>query len=586
MIFLLGFAFLAGLVTILAPCIWPLLPIVLSSAAAGKTHARPLGITLGIMLSFTFFTLAISLLVSLFHLDPNVIRLFAVAVLVFLGLSMIIPALSRLTESWVSTLAGKFGQTGQSQGSDFGSGFVTGLSLGVVWTPCSGPILASIATLAATGQVTFSVVLVTLAYVTGVGAPLFIFAYGGQRVIGKIRFMSSYTGRVQQVFGVLMLLTALAIYTNYDKVLQLKLLDVFPSYSSVLTSFEKNSIVKEQLDILKGKKSASRTTDINGLFNENKPAPEFIGITKWLNSPKPLTIKDLKGKVVLVDFWTYTCINCIRTLPHVTSWYDKYKGQGFVVVGVHTPEFEFEKDTKNVENAIKQYNIYYPVAQDNSYSTWNNYNNQYWPAEYLLDANGNIRRTHFGEGEYDQTEMAIQALLKEAGQQVNSGLENMPDSPRGEAGQTPINRLSPETYLGSKRMQYYYPNGQVGNGEQNFTLSDNLPLNSFSYGGRWKITEETAIGGKDAIINYHFSANKVFIILRPGTNSANAAAVKVFLDGKLIDPKVAGQDVKDGLLSVDVDRLFNIVDLHDAGDHMLRLEFQTPGVEAYTFTFG
>ena len=576
MIILLGFAFLAGLVTILAPCIWPLLPIVLSASAAGKSHTRPLGITLGIMLSFTFFILAISFLVSMFHLDANIVRLFAVLVLVFMGLSMIIPALSRITELWVSRLSGKFGRTGQSQGSDFGSGFVTGLSLGIVWTPCSGPIFASIATLAATGQVTLNVFLVTLAYVIGVGIPLFAFAYGGQRVIGKTRFMSAYTGRVQQVFGVLMLLTALAIYTNYDKVLQLKLLNAFPSYSQALTSFEKNSAVKEQLDILKGKKSTITATDTSGLFNENKPAPEFTGITKWLNTDKPLTLKELKGKVVLIDFWTYTCINCIRTLPHVTAWYDKYKDQGFVVIGVHTPEFEFEKDTNNVLNAIKQYNIHYPVSQDNNYGTWNAYNNQYWPAEYLIDSNGVIRRTHFGEGQYDETEKAIQKLLREAGQQVNSSLENMPD-------QTPKTRLSPETYLGSSRMQFYYPTNSINNGKKVFELSKNISTNSFSLGGEWNIDSENAVSGKNAVLEYNFFAQKVFLVLRPP--SAGASLVKVFLDGKLVDVFSEGADVENGAVNVDKDRLYNLIQLKNAEIHLLRLEF-TPGTQVFAFTFG
>ena len=579
MILLLGFAFLAGLVTILAPCIWPLLPIVLSSSAEGKSHLRPLGITLGIMLSFTFFILAISFLVSMFHLDANIVRLFAVAVLVFMGLSMIIPALSRMTELWVSRLSGKFGQRGQSTGSDFGSGFVTGLSLGVVWTPCSGPIFASIATLAATGQVTLNVVLVTLAYVIGVGIPLFIFAYGGQRVIGKTRFMSAYTGRVQQVFGVLMLLTALAIYTNYDKVLQLKLLNAFPSYSQALTSFEKNSLVKKQLDILKGKKSTSTTNDTNGLFNENKPAPEFIGITKWLNTDKPLTLAELRGKVVLIDFWTYTCINCIRTLPHVTSWYDKYKDQGFIVIGVHTPEFEFEKKSENVLNAIKQYNIHHPVPQDNDYATWNAYNNQYWPAEYLIDAKGNVRRTHFGEGKYDETEMAIQALLKEAGKQVNSSLDNKLD-------QTPRTRNSPETYLGSARMKYYYPGRSISNGQQSFTLSDNVPKNSFSFGGEWNITDEQAIAGKNATLNYNFYATKVFLVIKPPKGNSSIK-VKVFLDGKIVNNLTAGEDIKDGEVLVNEDRLYNLIDLKGkTGNHILKLEFETSGTEIFAFTFG
>jgi len=579
MIILLGFAFLAGLVTILAPCIWPLLPIVLSASAAGKSHTRPLGITLGIMLSFTFFILAISFLVSMFHLDANIVRLFAVLVLVFMGLSMIIPALSRITELWVSRLSGKFGRTGQSQGSDFGSGFVTGLSLGIVWTPCSGPIFASIATLAATGQVTLNVFLVTLAYVIGVGIPLFAFAYGGQRVIGKTRFMSAYTGRVQQVFGVLMLLTALAIYTNYDKVLQLKLLNAFPSYSQALTSFEKNSLVKKQLDILKGKKSTSTTNDTNGLFNENKPAPEFIGITKWLNTDKPLTLAELRGKVVLIDFWTYTCINCIRTLPHVTSWYDKYKDQGFIVIGVHTPEFEFEKKSENVLNAIKQYNIHHPVPQDNDYATWNAYNNQYWPAEYLIDAKGNVRRTHFGEGKYDETEMAIQALLKEAGKQVNSSLDNKLD-------QTPRTRNSPETYLGSARMKYYYPGRSISNGQQSFTLSDNVPKNSFSFGGEWNITDEQAIAGKNATLNYNFYATKVFLVIKPPKGNSSIK-VKVFLDGKIVNNLTAGEDIKDGEVLVNEDRLYNLIDLKGkTGNHILKLEFETSGTEIFAFTFG
>jgi cytochrome c biogenesis protein CcdA/thiol-disulfide isomerase/thioredoxin len=579
MILLLAFAFLAGFVTILAPCIWPLLPIVLSSSAAGKSHKRPLGITLGIMLSFTFFTLAISFLVSIFNLDPNLIRLFAVVVLVFLGLSMVIPALSRFTESWVSRFAGKFGRTGQSQGSDFSSGFVTGLALGVVWTPCSGPILASIATLAATGQVSFQVILVTLAYVIGVGIPLFIFAYGGQRVVGRTRFLSRYTGRIQQVFGILILLTAVAIYTNYDKVIQVKLLDLIPGYSSALTSFEKNNVVKEQLDVLKGKKAnLQSSTDTNGLFNENTPAPDFIGITKWLNTDKDLKISDLKGKVVLVDFWTYTCINCIRTLPHVTSWYDKYKDQGFVVIGVHTPEFEFEKSTQNVSSAIKQYGITYPVAQDNNYATWNNYNNQYWPAEYLIDSKGVIRRVHFGEGDYDTTEQAIMMLLKESGKNIEKASDTMPDT-------TPREKTSPETYLGAQRMQYLYPNGSVGIGEKNFTLSENIPSNTFTLGGAWKINDESATSVKNSVIEYNFSANNVYLVLSPSLRGTSK--VKVFIDGNPISASMSGSDVLSGEVILDRDRLYNLVNLRGKfGQHILRLEFENPGIEAFAFTFG
>ena len=579
MILLLAFSFLAGFVTILAPCIWPVLPIVLSSSiAGGKGHQRPLGITLGVMLSFMIFTLSVSYLVRIFHLDPNILRIIAVVIIAFLGLTMIIPALATKFELFVSRLSNAFGQNSTNTSNEFLPGFIAGLSLGIVWSPCAGPILATVATLAATGQISLSVILVTVAYVTGVGVPLFAFAYGGQQFIKRARGINKYTGRIQQAFGVLMILAAIAIFTNYDQTLQLQLLSKFPALGTAVNGFENSNLVKNQLGLLKGKQS-TQSTDTTGLFNANIPAPDFLGIDKWLNTGKPLKIASLKGKVVLVDFWTYTCINCIRTLPHVTSWYDKYKYDGFVVIGVHTPEFQFEHDTNNVLNAIRMYGIHYPVAQDNEYATWNSYSNQYWPAEYLIDEKGIIRRTHFGEGEYDQMELAIRSLLKEAGKKITGGLDTMSD-------QTPQNQLSPETYLGSKRMQYYFPSGSLGNGTKTFSLSDNLSKNSFSYGGAWIITDDYATSGSNAVLNYSFTASKVFIILAPGSAKQNPT-VKVYLDGKIIDPSIAGKDLKGGIITVDSDRLYNVVDLHGKTEnHILKLEFRIPGIQAYTFTFG
>jgi thiol-disulfide isomerase/thioredoxin len=421
-------------------------------------------------------------------------------------------------------------------------------------------------------------VLVTIAYVVGVGIPLFLVTYGGQQLVSKTRFFSQYTGRIQQIFGVVMLLTALAIYTNYDTYLQAQLLNAFPQFNTTLNSFESNSAITNQLNVLKG--TEQNLTTSSELFNVTQPtlAPDFVGVSKWLNTDKPISIQNLKGKVVLVDFWTYTCINCIRTLPFVTSWYDKYHTDGFVVIGVHTPEFAFEHDTQNVLTAIKRYNIHYPVAQDNDYATWNNYQNQYWPAEYLIDSKGLIRRVEFGEGNYDKMEMAIQLLLKEAGKKVNEKIDTMKD-------QTPHAQLSPETYLGSSRMQYYYPTGNLSNGQQQFTLSSDLPENSFSYGGMWTIDNESATAGDKAMLNYNFVASNVYIILRPPTGSKGE--VRIWLDGKIIDPSVAGGDVQNGSISVDVDRLYSIVDLHGKiENHTLKLEFLTPGTQAFTFTFG
>ena len=557
MLLLLLFSFLAGFVTILAPCIWPVLPIVLSSSIAGKGHARPLGITLGVILSFSIFTLSISYLVHLFNLDPNIIRTVAVLIIGFLGLTMVIPALSAKFEIFVGRLANIFGQNNNG-GSDFLAGLITGLTLGLVWSPCAGPILASVAALAATGQVSLNVVLVTIFYVTGVGIPLFLFAYGGQKLITNLKGLNKFTAKIQSGFGVLMILAALAIYSGYDQTLQLALLNRFPALGNLVNGFEKSSIVTNQLNTLTGHDALPMDTAMD-LFNTNVPAPKLIGIDKWLNTDgKPVTLEELKGKVVLVDFWTYTCINCIRTLPHVTGWYEKYKDQGFVILGIHTPEFEFEKDTKNVESAIKKYNIHYPVAQDNDYATWNAYANNYWPAEYLIDAKGNIRRTHFGEGEYADTERAIQALLEEAGKDVgNQEVINMPD-------QTPKLRVSPETYLGSARSRY----------------SPDVNIDS-----SWKTLPEYAISAEKSVITYNFLASKVYITLRPGESKTNT--VKVFLDDKLIDSKFAGTDVKNGVVVVDSDRLYNLVDLKDKTEtHTLKLEFENAGIEAFTFTFG
>ena len=579
MILLLGFAFLSGLVTILAPCIWPVLPIVLSSSLASKGHQRPLGITLGVMLSFTIFTLSVSYLIRIFHLDPNILRIFAVVVIGGLGVTMVIPALNGKFEVMVSRLANIFGQNTSGQGSGFLPGLITGLSLGLVWSPCAGPILATIATLAAVGQVNLDVIFVTLAYVIGIGIPLFAFAYGGQLVVSKTRGISQYTGRIQQIFGVIMILAAVAIYTNYDKTVQLQLLNKFPALGTALNGFESSQVVKQQLDVLRGKKTSDEG-ETNGLFNANTPAPDFVGITHWLNPEKPLTIKDLKGKVVLVDFWTYTCINCIRTLPHVTAWYDKYKDDGFVVVGVHTPEFAFEKETNNVENAIKQYSIHYPVAQDNNFATWNAYSNQYWPAEYLIDAQGNIRRTHFGEGEYDEMEEAIQTLLKENGKKVSAKLSTMAD-------ETPKRQLSPETYLGTDRMEYYYPNGTISDGIQTLTLHDDITPNSFSFGGNWDVMGKYSTPQKNAILNYNFTADKVFLVMKLDSKTPKTGAqIKVYLNGKLVDKTNAGEDVKDGIVTVTKDNLYRLINLEgNTENHILKLEFSDP-IQVFAFTFG
>jgi len=542
-------AFISGLVTIAAPCIWPLLPIILSASVTGDKRSdkhKPLGITLGIITSFTVLTLALSYVVTIIPFDSNALRWFAAVMIILLGISLLIPSVSARLEGWVSRFSGKFSLPG--------NGFLTGLSLGVIWAPCAGPIFATIATLAATRAVTGEVVVVTLAYVSGIAIPLFLFASLGRRIFTKTKWLNRYLGRIQQGFGVVMIITALAIITNYDKVVEIKLLNLFPSYTTFLNRLENQPSVQAELQNLKGSTTTATINNNTGLYNVTPyPAPDFVANNNWLNSPA-LQLSGLKGKVVLVDFWTYTCINCIRTLPHVTGWYEKYKDQGLVVVGVHTPEFDFEKKTTNVQQAIKQFNITYPVVQDNDYAIWNSYYNRYWPAEYLIDATGQVRRVEFGEGEYDKMEQAIQGLLAEAGKTVSTNISNIPDT-------TPTTQLTPETYLGSTRSS------------QAAQLT-----------GDWQDQGEYIESGANAQLKLPFQAQQVFLVLTPPTDQA---VVTVYLDDKLVTADQAGTDVVNGQIIFSGAKLYHLLKLSDHNQpHTIKLDFATPGVQAFAFTFG
>jgi cytochrome c biogenesis protein CcdA/thiol-disulfide isomerase/thioredoxin len=576
MAILLLFSFLAGFVTILAPCIWPLLPIVLS-ASLGHGKQRPLGITLGVMTSFTVFTLSISYLEKFFHLDANIFRLLAVIIIGLLGMSMMIPALGTSFENFVNQVLSPFQNKLKVQGTGFGAGYATGFSIGLVWAPCAGPILATIATLAATQAVDTRVVLVTLAYVFGLGIPLFFFSLAGSKVFSKMRQVTKYTGIVQQVFGFIMIVAALLIYTNYDKVIQVKILDLFPSYGNFLSKVENNDQVAKQLGNLRGEKETKAMTDESAeSLSDMGRASDFTGVSLWLNS-NALTMAQLQGKVVLVDFWTYSCVNCVRTLPHVTGWYEKYKNNNFVVIGVHTPEFAFEKEARNVKNALKEFKIHYPVVLDNNYGTWQAYKNHYWPAEYLIDSRGHIRHTHFGEGHYDQMELAIRQLLKESGQMLDVAVGTNEDT-------TPYYVRTPETYLGISRMERFASNEKIRGGIQTFTHPLTIAQDTFAYEGRWDITDESAKAQKGSAIVFHFRAGKVFLVIGLIDKGDK---IKLFIDGKPVDESIAGRDVKNGKIILDEERLYHLVDLKGkVEDHLLRLEFENNGILVYAFTFG
>lgn len=560
MILLYVFAFLSGVITIAAPCIWPLLPIVLSASATGGKR-KPLGITVGLVVTFAVVTLSLSYIVKVIPLDPNQLRWLAVGIIVLLGLALLIPKLNTILESWVSRLSGKIGQRLNTRnGEGFELGVFTGMALGIVWAPCAGPILAAIATLAATRAVNIEIIITTVMYSVGVGVPLFILCLVGNRLFKRSRWLNRYLGRIQQVFGAIMIATALLIATNYDKVLQTKLLDTFPGFGRFVVDLESTPVIQDQLDaVLGGADHTAERTNDSVLNVKGYPAPELSGIANWLNSD-PLTLEQLKGKVVLIDFWTYTCINCIRTLPHVQGWYEKYQDDGFVVIGVHSPEFAFEKTASNVQAAIDDYYLTYPVAQDNDFATWQNYNNRYWPAEYLIDAQGNIRRTHFGEGEYEKTEEAIQALLKENGADIDDTMLDLPD-------ETPQAATTPETYLGLGRIEGFASPEPLQLGIGDYTFPSSLPLNRVAFSGAWDVQSQYSEPNAGAELQLHYKAADVFLVIEPAStgNSISVNGEPMVLDGS---------------------RLYTIATHDEIVEDTLTVTFNDPGIQVFAFTFG
>ncbi len=375
MFLILGFAFLAGVVTVLSPCILPLMPIILSSAN-GVGKQKPIGVVIGFVSSFTFFTLFLSTIVRVSGVPADSLRLVSIVVLFLFGLSMLVPVFQKKIEIFFSRFANLV-PNGQKKGGIVG-GIVVGVSLGLLWTPCVGPILASVISLAITGTVTTEAFLITLAYASGTAIPMFLIMMAGATALKKVSWLVRNGANIQRGFGVLMIITAVGIFFNIDRRFQTFILETFPNYGVGLTGFEDNDNTKKELEKINQKNADDMIGKITLDINKGMgiKGPELIEGGEWFNS-SPLTLEALKGKVVLVDFWTYSCINCIRTLPYITEWDKKYRKDGLVIIGVHAPEFEFEKNMENVKQAINRYNIKYPVAMDNNLDTWINYNNQY-----------------------------------------------------------------------------------------------------------------------------------------------------------------------------------------------------------------
>jgi cytochrome c biogenesis protein CcdA/thiol-disulfide isomerase/thioredoxin len=544
---LLGIAFVAGVITAISPCVLPVLPLLLAGSAASTDRRRPYSIVAGLVLSFTTFTLAGAALLNALGLPADALRNIALAALLLLAATLLSRRLAWLLERPFLFL------TRRRVSSDT-NGLLLGLSLGLVFVPCAGPVLAAVTALAASGEVGVRIVLVTAAYAVGAGLPMLAIAIGGQRLTSGMRLVRTHAEATRKVAGVLLGATALAIAFGADQ----RFTTALPAYTQTLQQqIEQSSTAKRELRKLNGSDQASAAVSGSGLSQ----APDFRDITLWLNTPhgRPLSISRLRGRVVLVDFWTYSCINCLRTLPHLEAWDRTYRSAGLTIVGIHTPEFAFERVPGNVRSAVHRLGVRYPVALDSSYGTWRAYNNDYWPADYLVDRSGRIRFTHFGEGAYGETEDQIRLLL---GEKAHAPRTSVADT-------TPAEITTPESYLGYARLDrfagrivfdheatYHFPGRRLGQDE-------------LAYSGHWIAEAARIVAGANARLRLRFQARDVFLVL------AGSGRVDVLVNGRTrrtID--VSGTP-----------RLYTIERAPRLTRALLELRL-SPGLAAYAFTFG
>jgi cytochrome c biogenesis protein CcdA/thiol-disulfide isomerase/thioredoxin len=602
MFVLIVFAFVAGAATAVSPCVLPVLPVALSAGVTGGRR-RPLGVVTGLALSFTFATVALVYVISALGLPDSLLRTLAICALIGFGICLLLPPLGDRLEARLSRLGPSGGVGGARPGGGAGapggdedpegrrregfwSGMLVGCGLGFVYAPCAGPILAGVITVSASQTFTAARLAVALAYGVGSAVVLYALMLGGRRLTGPLARRSP---RFQMAMGLIMVLIAFAMLRNYDTRFETSIASDLPAFLTDPTKgLESSHSATVQLAALRGRKARQdaglHAADAGLRLPVLGQAPEFVDTEDWFNTGAgghagtPVPLSSLRGHVVLVDFWTYTCINCIRTLPYLNAWYAKYHSQGFEIIGVHTPEFPFEHSAANVAAAIAQNGIHYPVVQDNEYGTWNAYNNQYWPAEYLIDAQGRIRLEDFGEGEYATKERAIRSLLVEAGDTDLSGPAHVQAIKPSEA------EVTPESYLGTERGERL-TNGPFTAGVHDYRAlpSQAPPLSGLRYAGVMRVGAwGTAPLSSGAAVQLRFRARRVYLVMgSPG----HPRPVRVLLDGHPIPQSVAGTSVHDANAEVRLQDVYNLVNLPSVQTHTLTVE-PPPGVTVYDFTFG
>jgi cytochrome c biogenesis protein CcdA/thiol-disulfide isomerase/thioredoxin len=552
---------LGGLIAGVSPCVLPVLPVIFLSGGAQAasddraSRRRPYLVVAGLALSFSAFTLLGTLVLSTLPIPKDTIRWAGLVVLVLLGLAMLVPRVQEWVEkpfSWIP----------QRRVSGDRGGFVLGLALGAVYVPCAGPVLAAITVAGATGKIGVETVALTVAFAVGTAIPLLVFALAGRGVAERVRTFRSRQRGVRVAAGLLVIGLAVALTFNATDALQ----RAVPDYTSSLNNtLDRTGHVSTALGSTQSVALSTCAQNPSSALENCGPAPAFGGIQQWLNTPGdlPVSLSALHGKVVLVDFWAYSCINCQRAIPHVEAWYSAYHADGLDVIGVHTPEYAFEHVASNVASGAKRIGITYPVALDNKYTTWNNFGNDSWPAEYLIDATGQIRHVAIGEGDYTTSESLIRTLLTAANPSVV-----LPPATRV-ADTTPTALAqTPETYLGAERANTYAGENPLSPGTTAFTYPLSVPDSEFALSGTWTVAEEALTTGTSAGIRLNFFASDVYLDVG-GTGTITAT-----LNGKATTYRVSGAP-----------DIYTVAHQKAAQQGLLDVSL-SPGLTAYSFTFG
>ncbi len=565
-------SFVAGVLTVLAPCTLPLLPVIVgSSADGGRDNKKALTIALSLALSLIVFTLLLKFSTVFINIPQEVWVYISGSIIIIFGLVSLFPSLWE-NIPFVSKLSiggNKLLSTGYSKNNFWGN-VIIGASLGPVFSTCSPTYFVVLATVLP--QDFFIGFIDLIAYAGGLSLSLLLLSYLGQKIIDKLGGVSDTHGTFRKVLGAIFVILGVFVILGIDKKIEKKILDLgFFDVTKIEQSLLEISEKNKSESVLEVEASVSGETDKNNIEKTRGPkAPELVSPSGFINTEgKPITISEFKGKkVVLLDIWTYSCINCQRTLPYLKAWYEKYKDKGLVIIGLHTPEFAFEKVKSNVEDAVKKFGLTYPVVLDNNYLTWSAYGNKYWPRKYLISSEGEIVYDHIGEGSYEETEKAIQKALSE----LNG--ENLADSmtkPQDEILFEPSKVKSPEIYFGANRNEYF-ANGKRGvTGEQNLTLPTDLFINRLYLSGTWSFYPEYVSSASPGKIVFKYNAKNVYIV----ASSQKGVTVTVLKDGK-----------KEKTIYIKENKLYNVIEGNDYSEHTLEIIVDDPGLNVFTFTFG